>query len=100
MICVYCEPKSSTAMVCGMGCVWEGKEECGAAAQRKLEPQLGVLMAAPRALAKLRALGRRVEPVAADAVIRRASALAVKAHVIAPVVEKPESDENCRDKHA
>src|SRR5580692_3641547 len=82
MIWVYCDPKSSTAMVCGMCWLGKGKEECGLAADRKLEPQPGVLVAAPGALAEFRPLRRGVEPVASDAVEGGAAPLPVKAHVV------------------
>src|ERR1700679_4220017 len=70
MICVYCDPKSSTAIVCGMCWMGKGREERARAPDGKLEPQARVLMAAPRALAELGSLGGRVESVAADAVER------------------------------
>src|SRR5271154_4547718 len=94
MIWVYCEPKSSTAMVCGMCGLGKGKEESLAAPDRKLESQSGVLVPALRALAQPGALGRRGEAVAPDAVEGRPSALPVEPQVVPPVVAEPEREED------
>jgi hypothetical protein len=69
-------------------------------APRALVSQPRVLITAPGAWAELRPLGRRVEPVALDAVERRPPTLALEAQVVPAVVVEPEGQEDRPDGRA
>src|ERR1035437_1779829 len=122
MTCVSCEPKSRTAMVCGMS-AWEkgkqkpdrgatasaiawGAHDGGArlvpAANRRrapwrLEFQAGVFVSALWTAAELGAGGRGVKRVATDPGKRRLAPLGLKVPVIAAVIPQPQADKCRRD---
>src|ERR1700690_1828084 len=97
MTWVYCDPKSRTAMVCGMCWLWRGDEDRRNGDNRKLESQPCILVPASRALAQPRSLRRGVEPVAADAVEGRLAPLQVETHMVAPIIEQPEDEDGRGD---